>query len=147
MSIGAVAEAIIHDLYVVKISTFTSEGVPNIPDDVLDDIRTKTIDEFAKYISNARSNKLLGDDSQIYEDLDNLRKLRNRIHIQNTKGHFERDEMDAYTSARQEMAERTLETLISHMVANHLRKESRQCVAELELPWSSHLENARESDA
>ncbi len=145
--IGAIAEAILYDLYVVKISTFTCEGVPNIPDNVLDEIRDKTIDEFAKYISNARSKQLLGDDPQIYDDLDDLRKLRNRIHIQNTKNHFEPDEYKAYTDARQVMAERTLETLISFMVAKHLRKSSLHCVAELELPWNSHLGNAQESDA
>jgi len=149
--IGAIAEAILYDLYEVKIPTFTSEGVPNISDGVLYDIREKTIDEFAKYISNARSKKLLGDGSLIYDNLDELRKLRNRIHIQNTRGHFEPNEIDAYTDARQTMAERTLEELISFMVANHLRRESRQYVAELELPWDSHLENTatntEESDA
>ena len=133
--IGTIAEAILYDLYVVKISKFTSEGVPNIPSDVLEEIRDKTIDEFAKYIDNARSKKLVGEEPQIYNNLDELRRLRNRVHIQNTKGHFERDDGNTFTDARQRAAERTLEELISVMVARYLRSNSKHCVEELQLPW------------
>ena len=137
--IGSIAEAILYDLYVVKISSFTREGVPNIPQAALDEIRTKTIDEFAIYISNARSNSLLGTTVELYDALDELRKLRNRVHIQNAKGHFEPDEPVAFSEKRQRDAETTLEQLIDHMCKNHLRTKSRQCVADFELPWVTRL--------
>ena len=139
--IGAIAEAILYDLYVIKIATFTREGVPTIPKATLDDIRNKTIDEFAKYISHARSKGLLGGNSKIYDDLDDLRKLRNRIHIQNTKQHFELDESKAFNRQRQKMAERTLEELISYMVKNYIRSKGRQSVADFCLPWDSQLQS------
>lgn len=137
--IGSIAEAILYDLYVVKISVFTREGVPNIPQAILEEIRTKTFDEFAKYISNARSNSLLGTTSDLYDALDELRKLRNRVHIQNAKGHFEPDEPHAFNEKRQREAETTLEQLIAYMCKNHLRTASRQCVADFELPWDSRM--------
>lgn len=137
--IGAIAEAILYDLYVVKISTFTREGVPTIPQDLLDEIRTKTIDEFAKYIANAQSNSLLGATSDLYDSLDELRKLRNRVHIQNTKCHFEPDELDAFNEERQIEAEKTLERLIAYMSTNHLRSASKKYVADFVLPWNTRL--------
>lgn len=137
--IGSIAEAILYDLYVVKISTFTHEGVPNIPQDVLEEIRTRTIDEFARYIANARSKSLLGSASNLYDSLEELRKLRNRVHIQNTKRHFEPDESDAFNDRRQNEAEATLEQLIAYMCNNHLRTASRQCVTDFVLPWDTRL--------
>ena len=139
--IGSIAEAILYDLYMVKIQIFTREGVPTIPDAVLEEIRNKTIDEFAKYISNARSKKLLGDAPKIYDKLDELRKLRNRIHIQNTKQHFDPDEPKTYNRRRQEMAEETLEELISYMVDNYSRSKGRQSVADFDLPWKTRIES------
>lgn len=139
VSIGAIAEAILYDLYVVKISNFTTEGVPSIPPQVLEEIRTKTIDEFAKYISNARSKSLLGNEHDLYDLLEDLRKLRNRVHIQNTKGHFEQDESKAFNSARQRDAETTLERLVAYMAAHHLRPKYTHHVADFILPWNSRL--------
>lgn len=137
--IGAIAEAILYDLYVVKIGGFKSEGVPNIEKDVLAEIRTKTIDEFAKYISHAQSKSLLGKTPDMYDSLDELRKLRNRVHIQNAKGHFERDESAAFNRKRQLQAETTLELLIAYMITNYRRSKRRQHVANFDLPWDTRL--------
>jgi hypothetical protein len=137
--IGAVAEAILYDLYVIKISAFTREGVPSIPLSVLEEIREKTIDEFGKYIANARSQSLLGTPSELYDSLDELRKLRNRVHIQNAKEHFEPNESDAFNESRQREAETTLERLVAYMATNHLRTKGRQHVADFILPWNTRL--------
>jgi len=137
--IGAVAEALLYDLYVVKIAKFTSEGVPSIPQKMLVEIRTKTIDEFARYISNAKSKSLLGKASNLYDSLEELRKLRNRIHIQNAKNHFEPDESIAFSVKRQRDAETTLEQLISYMVNNHMRSINKQHVADFVLPWNTRI--------
>jgi hypothetical protein len=129
--IGSVAEAVLYDLYVVKIADFTSEGVPNIDTNMLEEIRTKTIDEFAKYISHARSKSLLGGASDLYDSLEDLRKLRNRVHIQN--------------GTRQRAAEKTLERLIDYMSRTHMRSASKKFVADFVLPWNSQLDACGES--
>jgi len=135
--IASVAEALLFDLY-LRIENYTNEGVPNIPDEVLEEIRTKTIDEFAKYISNARSKSLLGADLELYDDLDELRKLRNRIHIQNTKNHFESDDRAAFNRDRQTAAERTLEILIKTIERDYTRVGVGGFVGDFILPWNDH---------
>ncbi len=138
--IGSIAEALLFDLY-LRIEHYTSEGVPNIPKHILEDIRTKTIDEFAKYIDNARSKNLLGVDPQIYDDLHELRKLRNRVHIQNTKNHFEPDDRKAFNSTRQTTAEKTLEKLMKILEKEYARTASavKGHVRPFRLPWNDHV--------
>jgi len=111
------------------------ESVANIPQMVLDEIRTKTIDQFAKYIDNAKSKKLLGSDTVIYDLLTELRKLRNRIHIQNTKAHFETDEIEAFNATRQSNAKNALETLLRCMEKNYSRTTDKKFVEDFILPW------------
>ena len=136
--IASIAEALLFDLY-LRIEHYTNEGVPNIPNKVLDEIRTKTIDEFAKYIHNARSKSLLGADADLYDNLHELRKLRNRIHIQNTKNHFEPDDGAAFSSARQTIAEKTLERLMKIMERDYTRVGVGGFVGEFILPWDEHI--------
>ena len=136
--IASVAEAILFDLY-LRIEKYTKEGVPNIPDEVLEEIRTKDIDEFSKYISNAQSKRLLGANPEIYSQLDDLRKLRNRIHIQNTKNQFEPDDQVAFNSDRQVVAEQALEDLMKIMERDYTRVGIERFVEDFILPWSNHV--------
>jgi len=140
ITIASIAEAVLFDLY-LRIRYFTREGVPNIPEEVLEEIRTKTVDEFAKYIANAQSKALLGSGKSIYEDLDELRMLRNRVHIQNSKGHFEYDEAKAFSRLRQIAAEKVLEKLLKLMEEKYTRCRARGNVAEFVLPWNDHITN------
>ncbi len=138
---GSIAEAVLYDLY-GRIHGFTREGVPNIPTEVLSDIRTKTVDKFAKFIDNAKSNQLLGEkDEALYEQLHVLRKLRNRVHIQNTDSQFERDDPQAFNPRRQKEAERTLEKLLKTMAEKYNRKKpwATGHVRDFRLPWEAHL--------
>ena len=136
--IASIAEALLFDLY-LKVEHFTIEGVPSIPAEVLEEIRTKTIDQFAKYIDNAKSKSLLGSDTDIYDKLHKLRKLRNRIHIQNSKNHFEPDDEVAYSSARQTVAEKTLEYLMKLMERDYTREGVEGFVGDCILPWDDHI--------
>jgi hypothetical protein len=117
--------------------TNTIEGVRGIATSVLTYVRGKKIDKLAEYIASAKKHSLLGPPTEsIYEDLDQLRKLRNRIHIQNEKNHFEPDDSRAFSLARQESSEQTLETLVKTISTNHPRPAGAQgFVADFELPW------------
>lgn len=62
------------------------------------------------YIASAKKHNLFdATDSNLYDSLDELRKLWNRIHIQILKKHFEIDEYDAFSEARMKQAEKVLE--------------------------------------
>ncbi|MEX0332158.1 MAG: hypothetical protein AB3N64_12105 [Puniceicoccaceae bacterium] len=146
VTIGSIAEAVLYDLY-LRINSYVLEGVPNIPESVIEEIRTKTIDEFAKYITNAKSKNLLGEDPSIYDALDELRKLRNRVHIQNSKNHFESGEWDAFSLNRQRSSEKTLERLLTIMESKYTRKGVGGFVGSFELPWEPHIKAQQAADS
>lgn len=138
--IGSIAEAVLHDLH-QRMKTHTVEGVRGMATSVLAYVRGKKIDKLDHYISSAKKHSLLGASSaSIYDDLDQLRKLRNRIHIQNEKNHFEPNDSQAFSLARQETAEKTLEKLIKTISANHPRPPGAQGhVSDFQLPWDEHI--------
>lgn len=137
--IGSICEAILHDLH-MRINVFTREGVTGMATSVLSHVRGKKLDKFEKYIASAKKHKLLGPSSDaIYNDLEELRKLRNRVHIQNEKGHFEPDDGRAFNSRRQESAEKALEKLIKTVAINHPRPaHAAGHVQDFNLPWHEH---------
>ncbi len=138
--IGSICEAVLCDLH-MRINEYTAEGVIGIDTTVLDDVRGKKIDKFEPYISSAKRHVLLGAATDpIYNDLDELRKIRNRVHIQNEKNNFEPDDSVAFSEARQTTAELTLEKLIKTISENHPRApNARGYVGDLNIPWDEKL--------
>lgn len=138
--LGSVCEAVLHDLH-LRMRTYTIEGVLGIPGSVLSYVRGKKLDKFELYISSAKKHSILGQKTDdIYDGLEELRKLRNRIHIQNEKGHFEPDESGAFSEARQISAEQTLEKILKLISEKHPRPAAVQGhVADFQLPWNEHF--------
>ena len=137
--LASICEAVLYDLH-LRIQTYTTEGVKNVARSVMDYVRKKRIDEFEKYIVSAKKHDFFdAADSDLYEILDGLRKLRNRVHIQNTKKHFQPDDCNAFTLARQLKAEEALEKVLKTMVAKYARSSDvPPCVADFVLPWDEH---------
>jgi hypothetical protein len=141
--IASVCEAVLSDLH-FRIKWYTVEGVQNIAGNVADYVRDKHIDEFEKFIASAKKHNMLEDDSfGIYNDLEELRKLRNRVHIQNKKGYFEPDERNAFTVMRQQQSEKCLERLIKIVSRKYARASVMQgYVGNFKLPWDEHFPEA-----
>lgn len=138
--IAAITEAILYDL-LVKIKHYTTEGVPTISKATQHDLEGKKLDDFEKYIVAASARKLLGEDANLYDKLSQLRRLRNRVHIQNLKNDFEDDDTTAFSEMRQKDAEKALEAVIRHMEKEYLRPnvKARGHVRPFLLPWSPAL--------
>lgn len=93
-------------------------------------------DNFQFFIDQCRKHRLFGDGSDgFYDDLDKLVELRNRIYIQNTKGVVPLREYEAFSKAQQQMAERTLETVIARMDERYNRTQADH-VGGFSLPWN-----------
>ena len=135
----SIIEAVLHDFH-SRIRTFTREGVANLAQSVIDYVTVKKIDELGKYIASARKHNLFGADADFYEKLDSLRRLRNRVHIQNTKGDFELDEYNSFTERRKFHAETALEKTLKTMAAKYPRANHLHHVADFNLPWKEHYE-------
>lgn len=133
----SIIEAVLHDFVACRIRSYTREGVNSLLHSIVGAVRGKQIDEFEKYIACARKHDLLKvQDDLFYDKLDFLRKLRNRVHIQNTKGHFEFDDGDAFTEDRKLISEECLKKVLQQMEKYHLRDESiGNHVDVFVLPW------------
>lgn len=136
----SIVDAVLYDFH-TRIRYFTNEGVQNVAESSLKAIREmKGIDKLDKYIRTAENHTLFGPkNSVLYTELDDLRKLRNRIHIQNTKKEFELDEYKAFNDGRKQLAERVLEEILQTMSDKYSRKHN--YVRDFELPWDSYFTN------
>jgi hypothetical protein len=133
-----VAEAILHDFH-GRIKYYTREGVQNLAESVIAYVRSKQIDRLERYIASAKKHNLFDmADNRFYDLLEELRKLRNRVHIQNEKNDFEPDERLAFSEARMRLAERVLEKLIRTMAQKYPRQHNH--VRDFKLPWDPHFQ-------
>jgi hypothetical protein len=140
ITLASIVEALLHDLF-FRMKNFTTESVNNIAEEVLSDVQKKTLDKLETYIAAARKHKLFGPSSDdLYKKLDKLRKVRNRVHIQNVKQESPRDEEKIFTLDYQNIAEEILETLLKYCSYNYLRPEHvHGCVGTFFIPWDQHL--------
>lgn len=135
----SIIEAVLHDFH-RRIKFNIVEGVDNLTSEVLDYIRGKKIDELEKYIASAKKHDLFWQNNQFsnfYELLDRLRRIRNRIHIQNVNGDLEPADYNCFTEKRKILAEKALEIILKTMVEKYGRGASKY-VKEFELPWDEH---------
>ncbi|NKL58325.1 hypothetical protein [Rhizobium leguminosarum] len=135
----SITEAILQDFY-TRMRSFTREKI-DVSISVLARVRGAQIDDFSKYIANARRNDFFDlKDTEFYDVLDDLRKLRNRVHIQNEKRYFEPDDSSAFSAERMVLSEKALETVIETMQRKYSRDHA--FIADFNLPWDSHLTEA-----
>jgi hypothetical protein len=134
----SIIEAVLEDFH-RRVQVHTFEGVLNLPFIVADYIRSKKIDELGKYIASAKKHDLFdARSSNLYERLDQLRRLRNRVHLQNTDD-FEPDEFNAFNEKRKMAAEMALEQVMRKMVEKFPRERQYKHVRDFTLPWPSHF--------
>jgi hypothetical protein len=138
--IVSIIEAVLHDLH-FRIRKHTFEGVRNVTETVADYVRQlRRVDELEKYIVSAKKHDFFdAADSKFYESMDELRRLRNRIHIQNTKNDFEPDEFKAFTESRKKQAERVCEKTLKTMATKFTRGAEYGYVGDFNVPWTEHF--------
>jgi hypothetical protein len=138
--LASITEALLHDFH-VRCKRSVWEKIDNLPVNVIEYMRTKRIDEFEKYIVSARKHNLFKvGDGGLYEDLDKLRKWRNRIHIQDKKKELEPSEFSVFTPSRKRDAERCLERVVKTLTVNHPRPDHiGGHVIDFQFPWTEHF--------
>jgi hypothetical protein len=136
----SIIDAVLYDLH-TRIKDFTREGVENIVAASIDYIRNLTkLDDLGKCIASAKQHNLLDQPPAFYVELDDLRKLRNRIHIQNKHKHFEPNEYDAFNEERKKQAEIAVEKTLQKLAEKFARKHD--YVGDFNLPWEAHVTEA-----
>jgi len=106
----SIIECILYD-FIKRINEYSGEIIPNLEEEAVLDTKTKVLDQLESLIAHIRKNNLLraSPDESIYDDLDHLRKVRNRIHIQNLYQQLDKDEYNVFTNINLQMAEKCLE--------------------------------------
>lgn len=104
----AMVECMMYD-FMVRIRGFRWDSFPNITSAMIHSIRNLgETDMMGKLIERARATDLFQvlPEGTLYDDLDYLNKVRNRIHIQNKYNFAHRDESMVFANATLQKAER-----------------------------------------
>ncbi|WP_037470164.1 hypothetical protein [Sinorhizobium fredii] len=141
VTITSIIEALLYDL-LYRAKWFTKEGVTNMVERVLTKLRSGGHSKLKDYIDAARKHDLLkcNPDPSFYQTLDDLRLVRNRLHIQNDPPTLEADEYLVFTPARVIEAERALEGVMRRMEKLYARPAHAGHVRNFVLPWAPHLD-------
>jgi hypothetical protein len=136
----SIIEAALQDFH-VRCSKFTWERVTNLAEGVASYIRGKKINKLSQYVQSAKKHDLFGNaNGQLYDELELLSKLRNRVHIQNENKDLEPDDWNAFTSQRKLLAERVLEQVIKTLSKKYPRPEHvAGFVKDFEIPWIERM--------
>jgi hypothetical protein len=134
--LASILEAALYDFH-KRVRLFTFEGVQNLTVETINYIRASKIDDFEKYIESSKKQKLFGKSNEaFYERMHDVRRLRNRIHIQNKKNELPRDDRDVFTSPKKVLTEQVLEKTLRVLASDFAR--DKDYVAEFTLPWNAH---------
>lgn len=134
----AMIEAILYDFH-RRIKWNTREGVSGLSTMVIDYIRGKHIDKLETLIASSKKHDLFDEaGSSFYDDLEELRRIRNRMHIQNEKRHFENDDRIAFSELRLRKSEKVLEYVMQSLEAKYPRTVN-VYTAPFELPWDTYF--------
>ena len=94
---------------------------------------------FEKCIKEFRKNKLLGESDNFYDCVDFLRKIRNKIHIQNT---FHRtNESEVWMPEILAISEAVTEYSLRFLAKNYPRPLESDFVGGIQLAWTPHYDS------
>ncbi|HWV51725.1 hypothetical protein [Pseudorhodoplanes sp.] len=133
----AIIDAVLHDLH-QRIREFRTEGVRNVLEESRNYIRSrKKMEKLEATIESAKKQGLIEPaNDAFYTRLDELRKLRNRVHIQNIKKYSPPNESEAFSEAMKTQAEQCVEKTLKVMARKYSRDHD--YVAAFNLPWNAH---------
>lgn len=134
----SIIEACLYDFH-KRVTNNTSESVRNVALNVVQYIKGKEIDQFESLIASSRKHKLFESNDNFYTTLDDLRKARNRIHIQNKKWLPPNNEEKLFTNRLLIKSEQALEYTMKILNNDYSRDDSYGYVEPFQIPWKEHF--------
>lgn len=119
----SIVECVLYD-FIERIQDHVNDKIPNLQEDIISEIKNKQINVFSKIIVQVKKQNLLraGNDNQIYEDLEFLCNLRNRVHIEDIWRQLDKDEPKIFTDQNLKLAEKVLEEVLEILCNVYPRK-------------------------
>jgi hypothetical protein len=118
----SIIECILYDL-IRRIAEHSHERIPFLDPEAITHTKSKTLDEFNAIISHIKKHNYLDvpKDGKLYVELESLRILRNRIHIQNHPKKLDKDECNIWTEANIVLAGRVLRDVVDVLISKYPR--------------------------
>jgi hypothetical protein len=134
----SIIECMLFD-FIIRVQTHRNDKIPNLEQDIIDDIKGKEVDQFEVIIAQIEKQNLLRappDEFTVYSDLKRLRQIRNRIHIQDTKQDLDKDDYNVFTESNLRLAEKMLERVCEVLCNVYPRWGKRPLLmADFPRPW------------
>lgn len=130
----SIVECILDD-FSHRIVGHVKDRVPNISQADIAKFRTRKYDKLEHYITASKKFNLFSKPDSFYDLLDELRKARNRVHIQNSKNQLAADEYNVFTDALLVKAQSALEIVLGTMIVKFPRGSRTVAPHSVPLPW------------
>lgn len=130
----SILECILDD-FAYRIRGHVHDSIPNISRSDIEAFRTRKYDKLEHYIAAAKRFNLFGQPDAFYDLLDELRKARNRVHIQNSKNQLAADEYNVFTDALLVKTQHAFEIVLSTMIVKFPRGSRTVAPRSVPLPW------------
>ena len=134
VTLVSIIECILDD-FSHRIVGHVNDQVPNISQADIAKFRTRKYDKLEHYIAASKKFNLFGKPASFYDLLDELRKARNRVHIQNSKNQLAADEYNVFTDALLVKAQHAFEIVLSTMIVKFPRGSRTIAPNSVPLPW------------
>lgn len=134
VTLVSVIECILDD-FAYRIRGHVHDTVPNISQADIATFRTKKYDKLEHYIAASKRFNLFGRPDSFYDLLDELRKARNRVHIQNSTNQLAADEYNVFTDALLVKAQGAFEIVLGTMIVKFPRGSRTVAPHSVPLPW------------
>lgn len=136
--IMAIIECSLYD-FIIRINRHNHDSFPNITQSIINYFRSsKETDELRIIIPQIKSQNLLRASStdSVYDDLEHLRKVRNRVHIQNKYQALDRNEYNVFTDSELEKTQRCLIKVFSALCNVYPRWQKQPIpMSDFPMPW------------
>lgn len=130
----SIIECILDD-FTNRIRGHVNDTVPNISQSDIVMFRTKKYDKLEQYIAASKKLDLFNQPASFYDSMDELRKARNRIHVQNSKNQLAADEFNVFTDALLAKAQQAVEVVLATMIVVFPRNGRTIAPNSVPLPW------------
>ena len=135
----SISEAILYDFIENRIRR--GNKTERLFESILGVLKSKKLDKFEHFIAQAKKYDFFElKDTDFYDSMNTLRKIRNRIHIQNSKWDEPKDEDKLFNEEAKILSEKVLEKILDTMKIKYPRREEyHNYVKDFELPWEKHF--------
>jgi hypothetical protein len=130
----SIIECILDD-FANRIVGHVHDPIPNMPQADIAAFRTRKYDKLEHYIAASRRFHLFGTDNSFYDSLNELRKARNRVHIQNSSNQLASDEFNVFTNELLLKAQQAFRVVLSNMIVKFTRNGRTVPAGSVPLPW------------